>query len=742
MPILVLLLTGCGPSSPPNILLFTLDTTRADSIGAYGNTAVQTPNIDRLAREGARFDRAYTVTPLTIPAHSSMMTGMWPPRHGVRDNGDYFLGDEAHTLAELLKENGYATMASVGAEVTSHHWGFAQGFDSFYDDMGQQDDTKGNRWRVERSADRVVADARGWLDGRAEADGKKPWFAWVHVFDAHHPYEPPEPFATLYPAQPYLGEISYVDTQIGALLDSLRARGELDNTWVIVVADHGEGLGSHGEAMHGVLLYDATTRIPMIVRPPGGRAARTVATPTSLVDLMPTILAAARVAVPAGLDGLDLTPLVAGSAEGDATRAVYAESLYGFHHYGWAPQKSLVTLDRKLIDSTTPEVYAKGDKDEKSDLAKTDPALLAALDAQLAALEAAMAPNTGAAERVALSAERTAQLEALGYMTGSADAPEDATGLPDPVARLPSLRRLEAARQAVRSGDLEAALLAATEVVAAEPGLVEAQMLLATVTWRKGDSAGAFALAAAVDAAHPGSQPKAMMGAIKLQMGEPEEAARLLGEALALDAYLENAWLTYLRALLILGDQPRLAGEAARGHSLLPDSTAIGGIQGVALAMRGSFGPAESLLGASLAQDPSQPFLSHALGLCLRARGALTQAETLLGEEVRLFPPAIASRRALVEMYADQKRYDEQLAQLNAIAAVEPVNPLTLHSTAQALFNLGRYAESAALIEECVAVAPGYAGCVLLEANVLKKLGKDAEAQAAYERALRLAQPR
>ena len=354
-----LLPVGCGSPgalSRPNVLVVTMDTTRADAIGAYGSPRASTPHVDRIAMEGARFDRAYTVTPLTIPAHSSLHTGLLPPRHGVRDNGDFLLGDEAVTLAERLRDAGYATMASVGAEVTSHHWGFAQGFDAFFDDMGPADPA-GNRWRVERAGDKVIGDALGWWDARAAkagdksgVDADKPWFAWVHLFDAHHPYEPPEPFASESRGRPYAGEVAYVDAQIGRLLERLERDGTLDRTWIFVLADHGEGLGSHGEGMHGTLLYDATTRIPFVVRPPGGVVGgRVIPTPVSLVDITPTILSVTGIGVPPGLDGVDLGAVIRGEAPGDATRAVLAESLYAFHHYGWAPQTALVTDTHKLI---------------------------------------------------------------------------------------------------------------------------------------------------------------------------------------------------------------------------------------------------------------------------------------------------------------------------------------------------------------------------------------------------------
>ncbi len=724
----VLLFAACAPAPRPNVLLLTLDTTRVDALGVYGGISGASPHLDRIANEGVRYDRAYTVTPLTIPAHSSIHTGLYPPRHGVRDNGDFFLGEDATTLAERLAGAGYVTMASVGAEVTSHHWGFAQGFGAFFDDMGPAD-PQGNRWRVERAGEKVVDDALGWLDTNGK--GEAPWFAWVHMFDVHHPYEPPEPYATMFEGKPYAGEVAYVDAQVARLRKWLEAAGQLDNTWIFVVADHGEGMGSHGEALHGVLLYDATTHIPFLVRPPKGKAVagRVVTTPVSLVDLAPTILAAVGLPVPAGLDGVDLGPGLKADVPGAAERAVYAESRYAWHHYGWAPQQALVTNDHKLLDSTTPELYARSDKREQKDLTEEEPALLTTMGERLDGMVGGMEPAVGAS-RADMSPERVSQLEALGYLTTSAGGPVT-DGLPDPVKQLPVLATLEKARRANRDGDLVAARVAVEEALAADPGLVETRLLQASLLWRERKLPEAFAALEALEAERPGSQTKAMMGSIKVQMGAVEEGAALLREALAIDPYLANAWTSYLHAL-VLSNSPMLGAEAARARNHLPDSAVAVGIAGVALAMQGRFGPAEILLNDAIARDPHQPFVNHALGQALSERGELLQAETLFEEEVRLYPPAMPSRRALVTLYAGQQRYDEQLAQLEVVRSKEAPNPATLHSIAQALFNLKRYPEAERAVRECRAADALYAGCALLEANVLKKLGKDAEALAAF----------
>jgi tetratricopeptide (TPR) repeat protein len=461
-----------------------------------------------------------------------------------------------------------------------------------------------------------------------------------------------------------------------------------------------------------------------------------VTTPVSLVDLTPTILGATGNPVPTGLDGVDLGATIRGDVPGDADRAVFAESLYAWHHYGWAPQEALVTDTHKLLSSTTPELYARDDAREEHDLAGADPTRLAALEGRLDTMVTAMTP-TGTASRADMDPDRVAQLEALGYLTTAADATAPTAALPDPVRQLPVLAKLEKARQAFHAGDLPATRAALDEAIAADPTLVESRILQATLLWREGDLQGAYDAAAAVDAAHPGSQTKALMGNVRVQMGDPAEGARLLGEALAVDPYLTSAWGGYLHAL-VLSNDPRLLAESARAHHLLPDLPVASGMYGFALAMDGKEDAAELLLNDALEHDPNQPFVNHALGMVARARGDVMKAESYFEEEIRLFPPALTTRRALVQMYADQKRYEDQLAQLAEIRGKELPTPETLHSIAQAQFNLKRFPEAKETVDECRALAPQYAGCALLEANVLKKLGKEAEAQAAFERAKRL----
>jgi arylsulfatase A-like enzyme len=316
------LLTSCTRARAPHlavqnprlIVLVTIDTLRADRLGAYGSTAGLTPNLDRFAEHAVRFAGAVTQVPLTLPAHATILTGLHPARHGIRTNDGFQLAD-VHTLAEALQARGYATGAFIGGYPLRASSGLARGFDRYDDDFLKQSAI------VERRADEVVTAVTAWVD----AHRSQPVFVWLHLFDPHSPYTPPAPFATKYASSPYDGEIAYTDAALGRFFEQLERRGLLEAAATIVVADHGESLGEHGERTHGTFLYDATIHVPLLVKWPSAQS-HVVDAPVETADLAPTIAAMAGASLPA-VDGQSLLPLVGGAA-GDPDRPAYAESYY------------------------------------------------------------------------------------------------------------------------------------------------------------------------------------------------------------------------------------------------------------------------------------------------------------------------------------------------------------------------------------------------------------------------------
>jgi len=454
----VLFLAGCSrrqDSAPvaTNLVLITLDTVRADRLGSYGYAAAETPWLDRLANEGVRFAQASAPVPLTLPSHSSLLSGLLPPHHGLRNNGAGSFPDGRETLATLLAGQGWRTGAFVGAFVLDRRFGLNRGFQT-YDDEIERAPGATVVLEAERPGRDVVDRAISWL---GEGQGtSRPFFLWVHLYDAHAPYSPS-----------YDGEIAEVDRQVGRVLQELERLGLSGKTVVAVAADHGEALGEHGELTHGLLLYEATLRVPLLIKAPG-LVARVVETPVSLVDLGPTLAGLVGRTLPGTLDGRDLSAALREGKE-PAPADVYAETQYPAV-FGWSPLSSLRKRDLKYISSPEPELYdLTRDPKESVNLAgdqKTE-----GFAARLAAIEA------GAIETQTLpaDAETRSRLASLGYVGGgAAPAPRPAsrkTGR-NPVEVVDLFQRFERAHNRLGSGrpeDVEAALTELEALVAADP---------------------------------------------------------------------------------------------------------------------------------------------------------------------------------------------------------------------------------------------------------------------------------
>jgi choline-sulfatase len=342
------------PSSRPDIFLVTIDTLRADHIQCYGYKDVQTPVVDGLARDGIRFAAAFTPAPLTNPAHASILTGNWPSTHGVTDFGVPL--DKAHpSLAELLKSAGYHTAAFIGAIILDSRKlapGLNRGFD-YYDNFPQRA-PKGPRWgRLERRGGEVVSRAEQWLD----AHPRGPRFVWIHLFDPHAPYLPPIRYLQLYRNHPYDGEIAYADAALGLFVRYLKQHRSYQEALIILVGDHGESLGEHSEATHGIFLYDSTLHVPLILKLPQERPGATVITSqVRTIDIVPTVLDVISVGIPQ-IDGESLLPLFTRGSCPD--RPAFGETDYPLR-FGWAPLRSLRNQGFKLIEAPRPELYELG----------------------------------------------------------------------------------------------------------------------------------------------------------------------------------------------------------------------------------------------------------------------------------------------------------------------------------------------------------------------------------------------
>jgi choline-sulfatase len=477
-----LVVAGHLRSGRPNLLLITVDTLRADRVGAYGWERAATSAIDGLARRGVLFEAAFTVAPVTLPAHATLLTGRLPPRHGVRGNSFYTLPHREVTLAEMLKEHGYRTGAVVAAAVLDRRFGLSRGFDLYDDEMPTN---QGGLLIAERDAEVVVSRALAWLDHDAAG---APFFLWVHLFDPHHPYAPPGSPVPASRDAGYDGEIAHADRQIGRLVAALERRDALDETLIVLTSDHGESLGEHGEDTHGVFLYDATLRVPLIVVGPGvPTGVRRADAPVSLVDVVPTVLAKLSVVPRPRLDGEDLL-----APRPSRREFVYSETHLPRDFYNWSELRALRSSDTKFVDAPMTELYdLKADPRESRNRAKDSPGAVT----RLARLLDETVRERDGPEPIAPDPELARRLQSLGYVAGAPPRPAASEldgARPDPKTRIHLVKRLDQAL-AARAAHKEAAVVLLREILAEDPANYLAAHTLGEVCFELGRDTDAIA---------------------------------------------------------------------------------------------------------------------------------------------------------------------------------------------------------------------------------------------------------
>ncbi|MCX6551345.1 MAG: sulfatase, partial [Acidobacteria bacterium] len=397
-----------------NLVVITLDTTRADRIGAYGYREIETPTIDRLAAEGVLFEQAMSTAPLTLPAHSTIFTGLYPPEHGVRDNGGFFLSPSQLTLAEILKARGFQTGAVVGAYVLDGKWGLNQGFDTYVDEFEFKGIGGFGLGDIKRPGNEVVDRALPWLE---KVKGQR-FFAWLHFYDPHFPYASPEPFKSRYEDHPYSGAIAFTDAQVARVMAFLEQNKLLERTIIVVMGDHGEGLNQHSEGTHGFFVYESTLRVPFIVRAPFDRMhGRRVADLVRSVDVLPTVLDLLGIPAPTVTPGVSLAPLLTGARQ-TLDLEGYAEALYPLHHYGWSELRAWRAGRFKVVDAPRPELYDLAqDPEETKNLYGERRSVADTMIARLRAQEhETTARGAAPQEKPEVDPEARARLAALGYV--------------------------------------------------------------------------------------------------------------------------------------------------------------------------------------------------------------------------------------------------------------------------------------------------------------------------------------
>jgi arylsulfatase A-like enzyme/Flp pilus assembly protein TadD len=603
-------LAGCArkPLAPPvarNLVLVTIDTLRADRVGCYGNATVETPHLDALARDGAMAPEASAQVPLTRPSHLTILTGLYPSEHGIRDNVSPALDESIPTLPRILKGAGFTTGGFVSSVVLASQSGLARGFDVYSDkfEIGPNDARFLNT--IQRRGDLPTGEAIAWLQGQKDHR----FFLWLHLYDPHEPYEPPEPYASRYRDRPYDGEVAFADDLVGRLDAALGALGVRDETLVAVTSDHGEGLGEHGESVHGFFVYQTTLRVPLVLRGPGiPRGTRLPVTARS-VDLVPTLLDFVGVASPGHLSGRDLAPALRG-AERPAEEASYAESLLPLIHYGWSDLRALREGRWKYIQAPRPELYdLLSDPGEAHDLARGEPsrvqAFRTAMDKRLEAERSLASRATNAA---AVPEDLLEKLGALGYVGAGAAPGEGETGA-DPKDKIEDFKVLNSLVRegivALREKDYPKSVASFRDVLARKVESFEVHYYLG----------------------------KALLG-----QGDAREAlAHFRKAADRLPAY-GPAYVAQADSLMKLQDSPGALAALAKGESAAPRDPTIFERKAQILRRGGRADEASRAYETAIGLAPANPLLKVELGELLRDHGGLDRAVVLLQEAVKLDP--------------------------------------------------------------------------------------------------------
>jgi arylsulfatase A-like enzyme/Flp pilus assembly protein TadD len=626
-----------APKGPLNVLLITLDTTRADHLGAYGYAKGRTPVMDALAAEGIRFAHAQSPVPLTLPAHASIMTGAYPTFHGLRNNGSYFLPPQAETLAEILKSRGYRTAAFVSSFILDSRFGLDQGFETYNDQLDTGGDMKD--LQSERPAGEVVAAFDSWL---TSAGAGPPFFCWLHFYDPHLPYEPPEPFKSDPALEPYDGEIANVDLNLGRVFERLRSLGLYDSTLIVLAGDHGEGFGEHGEFGHGIFCYQETLAVPLLMRIPGRRPKLTVVDDTvDLVDILPTTLAAVGAQAPPFVQGISLLPLISGQRGPE--RELYFESLYAQEDMGGAPLTGLLAGGRKYIDLPRAECYdLKTDPAEKSNLLSSEPAAADGLKARLKEwLAKSLQQNVDTAR--SMSAEERRRLESLGYASPSAVRPAGGS-LPDPKDLIAGWTENLTGKSLLDTGDLGRAELHLLRAIELTPAFFNPYVHLSRLRFSRGDIDGGLAVL------KQGVERNPANAAIKIEyargLGEadrPEEALAVLRQAEGQIVYGQRETIDVMfgATLSRMGRFQEAADYFRRALEIEPDNAAAARDLGYCLYKSGLFAEAASFYERAETGLPKDPAVPAELALCQAALKDYAAAAVSFEKAVRLGPSQV-----------------------------------------------------------------------------------------------------
>ncbi len=691
--LIVLLSMGCSKAQAPlNVVVFTLDTVRADALGCYGNDRIETPVIDRLAAEGVLFGHAETAVPITLPSHTTILTGRYPMGHGVRDNGFFVVPPEERTLAEILADHGYRTAAAVGAFPVIARFGLDQGFEFFDDDVSPSNEDDLGRLRVAapkiyfdaRRAARVNDAVRPWLENHSG----EPFFVWLHYYDAHHPLAPPPPFNHLYAEEPYFGEIAYIDACIGRFLENLEDLGVADRTIVVITADHGEGRGDHNEDTHSLLAYEATVHVPLIVHLPGGVRPGIIDRRVGTVDIVPTVLDLLGIPSEPGIQGRSLKPMLDGAAP-DSEPEYYTETLSPRLSQDWGELRALYRGKFKYIHGPRPELFdLEADPGEIDDLIGGMPGRAAEMRSALQGFMTAHADHRGAA-RTTVDADTRARLEALGYVDAGGDTSEIVEVLRDggipPQDRVQDVNLWTRTKDALthdRPAEARESVMSLLRQNPENPvyreALVTALLQLGLIdealenlqSIRQIDVGGTV---------HPTPQTLMMAASALARSGRVDEGLDLAAECERLHP---SAPVLYLerQLLLELGRIDEAERVLDRALELDPDHVPSRVARAAEIAQAGDPEKARSMLEAVISDRPFYAPAHYNLGVVALNDRGLEPALTHFERAVELDPFYLKSRYAVIAVLLDLGRTDDAGKRLERLESLASKSPETLRA--------------------------------------------------------------
>jgi arylsulfatase A-like enzyme/Tfp pilus assembly protein PilF len=705
---LLLVLAGCGREHRNlNVLLVSLDTVRPDHLGCYGYTELETPHIDRLAGESIVFHDALTSVPLTLPSHASILTGLYPISHGVRLNGTFTLTEEYTTLAEVLKAEGYETGAFIGAFVLDARFGTAQGFDT-YDDRVEQRAVKSAMEHDERSAAAVTASVSEWLEGVSE-----PFFAFVHYYDPHNPYEPPAPYDSLYAANLYDGEIAYTDGEVGRLLDLLRDRGLLERTLVVLVSDHGESLGEHDELYHGVLIYEAAMEVALMIRPPESLDLGTdlqlplrIDRVVELIDVFPTILDLLDIDLDHEIDGRSLVPLI--EDRPFPPKVCYLESLYPHLAYKWSQLTGVRFNDWKFIFAPEEELYnLREDPHETRNLRAIYPDRAIELKANLLNIVNTRSRTAPQSTRT-LSEEEAEKLRALGYVNPSystipTDIEPKGANPRDRIGNLEAL--LYRGIEAKGKGDLETAIALLTRLTEVDPGNPAGHAELAEALFDVGDVAGAQA---------------EYLKVVEIDSTNTQGFLRL-GDAARVRGDLDQALLFY-----------RVAAE------ILPETPTVLSNIGSILMEQGHTDSAMVILRQALQIDSDDQIALVNIALGYLAQDRQDEALLWFHKTLKANPKHVKALMNIAFILLKRNQPDSLITYLERARDAAPMDVGVLKNLGSAYRQQGMVAEAATTFEVAVRIAPDDVTALFGLAATRAQQGRKQESIQLLERILRI----